>query len=489
MREPTAPRLAMIGFDGADLDYVKSALRSLPNFRRALESGAARTVRSSADLLAGSVWPSFFTTKTPGEHGIYHIVQWDPEAMRIRRVTIDPIRHEPFWRKLDRRGLKVIAVDVPLAVAAKTGHGIEISSWGAHDTFGPPASFPEEVVSDILRNYGPHPMGLEIPVEMSLHRRMKVRDKLVMGARMKSEIMRRLLTSHEWDLFIGVFGETHRGGHILWPDGKTPARALLEVYRALDTALGEVLAAIDLERTTVMLFSLHGMTDNSSQDHLVAPLMDRINDRFAELEPGLYPSGRPPRQRSLMRVLRKRVPPSLQTMIANMVPQSMRDAVIDRAATAGHDWKHTPGLVLRADNSSYLRFNIRGREREGMLEPGSGALARYEKLIRDSFASLRTFDGTRLVRDVSGASEHFHGEAEGILPDLIIRWAQVAPAMRVDSCFGPLTGDMGSGRGGNHHPDGFLITLEPGARRDGTAAAIGIEEIGPMIMRMLLDHS
>ena len=152
MPERSTPKLAMIGFDAADLGYIRSALPSLPNFRRALESGMVRTVRSSADLLAGSVWPSFFTAKTPGEHGIYHIVQWDPDAMRIRRITMDPIRHEPFWRKLDRRGLRVIAIDVPLALAAKTGHGIEISSWGAHDTFGPPTSFPESFVTELLRD-------------------------------------------------------------------------------------------------------------------------------------------------------------------------------------------------------------------------------------------------------------------------------------------------------------------------------------------------
>jgi hypothetical protein len=56
----------------------------------------------------------------------------------------------------------------------------------------------------------------------------------------------------EWDFFIAAFGETHRGGHILWPDGRDSesevlASALLDVYRALDRALGELLSLSTLK--------------------------------------------------------------------------------------------------------------------------------------------------------------------------------------------------------------------------------------------------
>src|SRR5271169_3280525 len=98
MSRSTTCKLAMIGFDAADLDYILSALGSLPNFRRALESGLLRRLHSPADLLAGSVWPSFFTASTPGEHGIYHIVQWDPDAMRLQRVKMGELKRQPFWR-------------------------------------------------------------------------------------------------------------------------------------------------------------------------------------------------------------------------------------------------------------------------------------------------------------------------------------------------------------------------------------------------------
>src|SRR5579862_4857540 len=104
--EAAAPKLAMIGFDAADVDYIRSQLPSMPNFRRAFDSGVSRRLRSPADLLPGSVWPTFYTARSPGEHGVYHIVQWDADAMRLRRVYSELLACEPFWRKLDRRGLK-----------------------------------------------------------------------------------------------------------------------------------------------------------------------------------------------------------------------------------------------------------------------------------------------------------------------------------------------------------------------------------------------
>ncbi len=487
MSKTAAPKVAMIGFDAADVDYLRRELPALPNFRRAFDSGLWRKLRSPADLLPGSVWPTFYTTRSPGEHGIYHIAQWDPDAMRLRRINAELLAFEPFWRKLDRRGLKVIALDVPLSLAGETTHGIEVAGWGAHDQIAPFASFPREVGVELKRRYGEHPMGIEVPVDKTLRQRMRIKDRLVRGVRIKSEMMRGLLTTRECDFFIGVFGEAHRGGHILWPDGPEgestiPHSALLDVYRALDAALGEVLAALDLNQTTVMIFALHGMGENSSQEHFVGPIMDRINSRFSEIEPGLYPSGQAPQQRSLMRVLRKRVPPGWQSAIANLVPLSVRDAVIDRSFTSGHDWPHTPGLALRGDNNGYIRFNLRGREKQGMLEPDSASFASYRQLVSESLSGLRTLDGTPLVHDVSMPGEHFEGKAVPHLPDLIVRWNAVPPADRVNSSLGPIVGELGSGRGGNHRSGGFQIVLQPGAHRAAEAEPIPISDIASMVL-------
>ena len=63
-------RIAMIGLDAADLGLIRSWSSTLPNLRRVLASGPVHTLRSPADLLTGSVWPTFYTATTPGEQSV-----------------------------------------------------------------------------------------------------------------------------------------------------------------------------------------------------------------------------------------------------------------------------------------------------------------------------------------------------------------------------------------------------------------------------------
>jgi predicted AlkP superfamily phosphohydrolase/phosphomutase len=482
------PKVAMLGFDAAELGYILEFLHVMPNFKRALSCGALSRLDSPAYAMPGSVWPTFYSATPPGEHGIHHMMQWDASAMRLRRVSDAWLYCEPFWRELERRGLKVIVLDVPMTFPPSRCAGVEVSSWGAHDQLTPFSAYPKELKGEIPRRFGEHPMGLEIPVEKSIGERVHVRDALVEGIRTKSEMIRWLMTSREWDFFISVFGESHRGGHILWPDGdgdeaKVLAGAVLDVYRALDRGLGEVLSAINLEETTVIIFSLHGMGENLSQEHFVPLMMDRVNAKYSEIEPGLFESGRPPEQRSLMRLLRQKVPPWLQSRIANMVPQRVRDAVVDRSLTAGYDWSRTPGFALLADDSGYLRFNFAGRESQGMLERGSASYARYSEFVVESFNSLRTPHGEPIVKDIYFAGDQFPGIRADYLPDLIVTWSGLEPASRADSRLGILAGELATGRGGNHRPQGFQIVMQPGVERGGETRPSSIADVAPMVLR------
>ena len=70
----------------------------------------------TAPDLTSSVWPTFATGTPPGEHGIYYPMQWDPDSMRLRRVTADWLYYEPFWYELARQGTKVTVLDAPFTM-------------------------------------------------------------------------------------------------------------------------------------------------------------------------------------------------------------------------------------------------------------------------------------------------------------------------------------------------------------------------------------
>jgi predicted AlkP superfamily phosphohydrolase/phosphomutase len=475
----------MVGLDAAELSFVREHAASLPVLSRLLlaSESPAKLLESTASRLAGSVWPTFYTGTGPGEHGIYHHLQWDPSAMRLRRVTDCWLWAEPFWYELERRGRSVIAIDVPMTFPSRLARGVEVINWGSHDTLSATSAGPASLKRQILRRFGKHPMGCEIPVDKALAELERIRANLVTGARRKGELSRWLAESQPWDFFLTVFGETHRGGHILWPGADAPgeiavpATALLDVYRAVDDAVGHLLDSPAMKGATVVFFALHGMGPNISQEHFVPKIVDRINAEFAGAGAGVpaaagsHGEAAPAPahgQRSLMRTLRERLPGGLQNAIARAVPVGVRDFVVNRSVTGGHDWRTTPGFALLADLHGYFRFNLRDREAAGSLDPRGPAYDRYRALVERRFSELTVPATSRpLVKDLAWAADAFPGARQGHLPDLIVSWHVAPQATEVQSePLGTIHSRPATGRSGNHRPQGFCAIAAAGREVD-----------------------
>jgi predicted AlkP superfamily phosphohydrolase/phosphomutase len=408
----------------------------------------------------------------------------------MRRVAEDWLPYEPFWYELERRGHRVIAIDVPMTFHPHLDRGVEILSWGSHDTLTSFAAFPLGVEKQIRRRFGKHPMGSEITVSKSESELESIRSRLIEGARRKGELCRWLLEASEWDFFAGVFGECHRGGHILWPEKSNgasliPEAALLDVYRAVDREVGELIEMLSGKGAKVILFALHGMSANASQEHFVPKIMDRVNKRYWKQDSTFPAENNPKGQRSVMRLLRERLPDPIQNAIGRAVPVSVRDAVVNRFIAGGHDWSKTPGFPLLADYNGYIRLNIRGRERDGYLTANSDELRKYVDWVCECFRSFRIEQtGEPLVRDICFATKEFSGERKGLLPDLIVTWTGAPPADRIVSeKLGTVEASLATGRTGNHRPEGFCVFLDSPAGRIQEAPPVHIKDLAGMVLR------
>ncbi|MGD9856685.1 MAG: alkaline phosphatase family protein [Planctomycetaceae bacterium] len=84
------------------------------------------------------------------------------------------------------------------------------------------------------------------------------------------------------------------------------------------------------------------------------------------------------------------------------------------------DWSRTRAYGLGI-NGLYL--NLKGRERDGIVEPGDD----QERLLQQLAAGLeavRDVNGNRVIRHVYRASEIYSGEATELAPDLIVGYAR-----------------------------------------------------------------
>jgi predicted AlkP superfamily phosphohydrolase/phosphomutase len=462
-------KLLMIGIDAGDIEFIRSSLADLPTFRHVLGEGVYFPLDSTVEYLSASVWPTFYTGLMPGDHGICQHIQWDPDSMRMRRLSDDWFYCEPFWYDLERSGLKICAVDVPFTYPSRLRRGVEIINWGSHDLMGPYEGTPSQLGRQVLGRFGKHPMGYEIPVNKAAKEIEVLHRQLLKGAQLKGKLLNWLVHNVEWDFFIGVFGECHRGGHILWPDADdpdptVPEGALLDVYREVDENLGLILDSIDARQTMVLVFSLHGMRSNFSQEHFARRIMDRINARFmAETGGEHVPFAASPRPQSgLIRKLRESLPPRLQYAVARSVPVRVRDWVVGREVTGGVHWPDTRGIALRSDVHTFVRFNIAGRERDGILVADSEEHRNYQNWVVESFLGLKERGtGARIVKDVLAAHELLPGARQELLPDLIIRWVHRRRATEIYSDrLGMLTAEPETGRTGEHRTNGFAVILD-----------------------------
>jgi predicted AlkP superfamily phosphohydrolase/phosphomutase len=139
-----------------------------------------------------------------------------------------------------------------------------------------------------------------------------------------------------------------------------------------------------------------------------------------------------------------------------------------RTSIAGVDWSRTKAFVLPSDHNGQIRINLRGRERDGIVDPGE-----VDELRDRIAAGLLSFHdvgggpaiaGVDRMEDVVGPD----APARGLLPDLLVRWADT-PATRLEGVESPQYGRIdrsgqGSGRAGGHTADAWAL-LVPGRSR------------------------
>jgi hypothetical protein len=139
-----------------------------------------------------------------------------------------------------------------------------------------------------------------------------------------------------------------------------------------------------------------------------------------------------------------------------------------RSSVAGVDWSRTKAFVVPSDHHGQIRLNLRGREREGIVD--SSEADELCRQIADGLLSFRDEDGSQCVSRVDTAESIVGSGAPALhlLPDLLVRWGET-PSTRLQAVESPKFGRIartgsGSGRPGGHTDDAFALIV-PGRSR------------------------
>lgn len=480
-------RVLLIGLDSADADLIErwAAAGHLPTFARLMAEGSWSRLRTTAEVLHVSAWPTIYTGATPGRHGLYHAYQVRAGDQRIHRTDPSWCALPPFWKMLDEAGRRCIVFDAFMDYRLPGFRGVQIGEWGTWTWFGEPFSTPSGLRDRLIREVGPYPAP-EHSQQVTVPDQLWFRDRLVEAAAVKARATDWLLRNHPWDMAFVTFGEPHGGGHYLWHTGDPDypvhrpipglPHPLLDVYAAVDGAIGELLDRHLDDRTTVLLVSGDGMGPNYSGAHLMPELLHRLDLYHAPGVGGGGPAAKAVPKRSLAARLREMIPLSVRQSISRCLPRRVKYRLSLKWLNADIDWSRTKAFPIHNNNEGFVRLNLIGREPRGIVAPG----AAYEELLAllaDELAGLVNPANGRTAGRVSLIDALFPGSERPHLPDLVISWDESARVL--DRLQGPRAGlvcgkcgyDTPAYYTGNHRPVAFLAAagagVAAGARIEG----------------------
>lgn len=472
--------MLVVGFDAADGEIMLELARQgrLPTLRSLLEQGLRAEVENPPGLFVGAVWPSFFTGTWPGRHGRYCYAQLRPGTYEAHGVHPTDVRGDPFWARLARAGHRTAVVDVPHTYVAEGFDGVHVVDWGRHDPNVGFQTWPSGLAGDIIDRFGTHPVD-----RCDRYARAgafgELRRDLLAGIDRKADLAEFFLDQGDWSLFLTVFSESHCVGHACWflHDHQHPRHdadlaaalgdPLLDVYEALDAALGRLVARVGDDALVLLLLS-HGMGPHYDGSFLLDQILLRI-------EAAHRPFGRV-----------RRLRPELRRFAHRAVRGARRRLALPAARRAPFDGARPFFQIPNNDVYGGIRINQVGREPSGRIAPGR-EFDRTCDLLTEGLAAWTNLEtGEPLVRRVLRTADLYQGPGTTGMPDLMVEWNRDRPIRSVAApgC-GRIDAEWNGVRSGDHRSAGMLFARGPGVDPAATHEPVPVVDLAPTICAAL----
>jgi len=505
-------RIFMIGWDGATFDLIRPwvAAGLLPNIGRLMAEGVHGPLRSTVPPWTFPAWTSFMTGKNPGKHGIYDFFQPRPGSYNLEFVHGGHRKAPTFWRLLSDAGRRVISVSIPCTFPPEKVNGVMISGFdfpgeGPGSFVDARGMYPPELYDELNRTVGPHPIDASIIKEINRGELETALERILQTVRQKARTAKYLMAEHPWDCFMILFGESDGTGHQFWKycdphsplytEHPTMGTAIQRVYQELDRELGEFLDRLPAD-VTVMMMSDHGF--GGVGDWVVYPnrwLHEqgalRLHQQAAE------GAGRGLEKLKLWAVAA--LPAWMQRAVYRFAAPLV-GRLEARVRYGQIDWPATEAYFDENPYFPVLRVNLKGRQPEGIVEPGR----QYEEVRNRLIAALEAWrhpeTGEKIIERAYRREEVYAGPHLSLAADIIPKWAQhqgysysfrkstnVAGKGWIEQV-DPHNADgcqFYQGKSGTHRDDGIFLARGAALRAGATISGARIIDLAPTILALL----
>ncbi len=474
-------KVAVIGLDCFEPSLVfERWLGELPNLRALVESGQWGRLESCLPPITVPAWSCMATSKDPGTLGVYGFRNrrdWSYENLGI--ATNHEIREPRVWDLLARAGRPSITVGVPqtFPILPNLSPLVTQITCFLTPSVESPYTNPPELREEIARLVGEYLLDIKgfrtDDKDWLLGQIYEMTDK-------RFAVCRNLVQTRPWNLFWMVEMGTDRIHHGYWANmderhhryerGNKHERAIHDYYVHLDRRIGELLAAIDRQRTAIFVVSDHGAKRMDGgicfNDWLIREgylVMKEAPERRAEEAP------------------ERRGDEATKSAGAPAAGSSSPARGKRKFEFAEVDWARTR---VWGEGGYYGRcfINVAGREPRGIV-----AQSDYEALRDELTRKLETMPdpqgrplGTRVYKP-----EKIYRSVRGVAPDLVVifgdlHWRSVGTIGNPDIY--TYENDTGPDDA-NHAQQGMYILSHPALPKGPRDASL--YDVTPTILRLL----
>jgi predicted AlkP superfamily phosphohydrolase/phosphomutase len=487
--------IAILQFDCVSLPHLHRLLSEgrLPALTKLRDKGSWLPMETPALQWEGATYFTLYSGKDVRDHGIYFPFLWSATDQRVRPQDDYPIP-EAVWERLAKSGKRSLVMDPYEGKAPKVFAGKALCGWQfKHKVTLRRWSVPQGLDRQLERRFGGPSLVEEVYGRPSIAYLARMREGLLASPRRAADLAASLLAEEQFDLVWITLSASHIAGHwfldpdrlaLEHPDEGIKAKlnaTLSDAYAAVDEALSRIVACLP-ENADLIVLSPSSMGPSASRTHLLPGMLQAVlrgtdAGRSEEKKAGDF----------LWR-LRAAVSPDLRARVARMLPDEWAMQLTARLEMRGTDWSQTRAFMVPSGDCGYLRLNLLGRERDGIVDPNDAD--RVLEQIASGLLTFRDSDGTPAVKRVEIVSQSSKERTvSNPFPDLIVHWNDHLPP-HMTGAYSPKFGEVppsgwGSGRTGEHRDEAWALMIPGSSRKISPLKPTHIMDIVPTICSVL----
>ena len=491
-------RIYVSCWDGVCFDLMRPWMDQglLPNLRDLVAQGASGPLTTVFPPVTATAWSSFATGVNPAKHGILDMTLLRRnDGFSEEAASGNGMFGRPIWSYLGERGGQSIILSLPPTYPPRPIDGVLVSDFlapkDARDLTWPP-----ELLGELEDQFGPY--RLHFREVYSPSRVKEVIEEAEEVLEYSMQVAEHLVRTKEWDLAIQHIFGTDRLQHELWhvidpdhpshrPEEAKWADRVVGFFQKVDAILPRIREWVG-EDGHVLVASDHGF---GPVHHYLVFNCWLLQEGFLQLKRG-------PVSRIRAAAFRAGITPetvykAVAALGFSHVRQSggmgTRHHLIARISRfflsfGDVDWSRT--IAYSKGNYGQIYLNVRGREPDGVVEPGADYEARRDEIM-DRLRKLREpGTDTPLIGRIWRREELYEGPALEDAPDILflprdMKWKALGTMDFVSNRFVLPS----YSQSGDHRMDGVVVMAGPAIKPGTELEGAQITDVAPTLMHLL----